>query len=189
MGATPVAGVDEVGRGALAGPVVVAVVILPYGPHPYRDSKQVSASQREVWSDCIRREAVAWGIGLALPGEVDTLNVLGATHLAAIRALASLAIEPRGLVTDRLYLNLAVPVLAPARADRISLQVAAASILAKCYRDRLLKDLAQTYPAYGLDRNKGYGTRDHLKALHDHGPSDIHRRSFRPVRQDNLFSP
>lgn len=186
LGATPVAGVDEAGRGALAGPVVAAAVILPYGAHPFEDSKQLSAAQRERMAERVKSAALAYGIGWASPREVDALNVLRATHLAAQRALGRLEPPPTALVTD--YLMLDFPrFLAPAKADSASLQVAAASILAKTARDAHMRELAGRYPAYGFERHKGYGAPEHLRALARHGPSPAHRLSFRPVAQVRLF--
>ncbi len=157
------AGVDEAGRGALAGPVVAAAVLLPYGDYPFDDSKKLSPAVRETLAAEVKRCALAWGVGLSSAAEVDALNVLRATHLATQRALSALAyITPfDALVTDYLKLSFAGPVAAPPRADAASLQVAAASILAKTTRDRLL-------------------TR-HLRALSKYGPSPQHRLSFAPV--------
>lgn len=186
-GYSPLAGVDEAGRGALAGPVVAAAVILAYGPHPYHDSKTIGAARRERLADLVRREALAWAVGHASAAEVDRLGVLAATHLAAGRALATLPLRPAALVTDYLKLDVAGAVLAPARADASSLQVAAASILAKTERDRIMRDLDARHPGYGLSANKGYGSPDHLVALDSLGASPVHRRSFRPVAQPRLF--
>jgi ribonuclease HII len=188
LGNTPLAGIDEAGRGALAGPVVVAAVILPYGWHPYRDSKRVSPKRRDIWEKRIRDEAVAWGIGISEAADIDRLNILGATHLAAERAIARLNVAPGGLITDYLFLRFPAPVIARPKADGVSLQVAAASILAKTYRDRLLGSLGCAYQGYALQRNMGYATPDHLLALRERGPTACHRRSFRPVREATGFS-
>ena len=188
LGSTPLVGIDEAGRGALGGPVVVAAVMLPYGNYPYRDSKQVSAKQRYEWEKRIIEEALAWGIGVVEPRAIDRLNILGAAHLAAERAVARLVVSPGGLITDYLFLPSTVPVLSPPRADSISIQVAAASILAKTYRDRLLVRLARAYPGYFLESNMGYGTAEHLKAIRKHGPTSFHRHSFKPVLEANRAS-
>jgi ribonuclease HII len=183
-GATPVAGVDEAGRGALAGPVVAAAVVLPVGTHPYRDSKSLPAELREELADRVRREALGWGIGSAEPDEIDRLNILGATHLAAARALAMLrtSLEPGGLVTDYLWLTDRAAVLAVPRADCRSYQAAAAGVLAKVTRDGLMRELALCHPGYEFESNKGYGAPAHLAALQRLGPCSAHRRSFRPLR-------
>ncbi len=186
-GYTPVAGCDEAGRGALAGPVVVALVILPHGDYPFDDSKVLTPKVREQLAAEVKRVALAWSLGLASAEEVDALNVLRATHLAAFRALKHLSLVPAALVTDYLKLEVSQPVLAPPKADGLSLQVAAASILAKTARDALMLELDALYPAYGFASNKGYGSRKHLEALERFGPTPIHRLSFRPVAQRGLF--
>ncbi len=188
-GFSPVAGLDEAGRGALAGPVVAAAVVLPFYEHyPFRDSKKLSAQRREQLTEQIQAEALAWAIGLAGPEEIDRFNVLKATHLAAQRALLKMKLKLGALVTDYLKLEFPGPVLAPPKADDRSFQVAAASILAKTSRDCLMRDYAALYPDYGFAENKGYGSLEHLTALDIHGPCAIHRRSFKPVAQGRLFS-
>ena len=187
-GYSPVAGIDEAGRGALAGPVVAAAVILPLGEYPFRDSKTLSVEARADLAGEVKRSALAWAVGLASAQEVDRLNVLQATHLAAKRALSALALSPSALVTDYLWLDVPHPVTAVAKGDSRSLQIAAASILAKTHRDALMQAYANDYPAYSFEKNKGYGAPVHLNALDLHGPCTIHRRSFRPVSQRRLFS-
>ncbi len=187
-GVRPVAGVDEAGRGALAGPVVAAAVILPDGEHPFRDSKTLTASQREAAAERVRAVARAWGVGFATAAEIDALGVPAATVRAAIRAVRQLRPAPAGLVTD--YLPVAGPwrVLAPPRADAHSLQAAAASLLAKTERDRWMREVADpAFPAYGFARHKGYGVGAHLAALARHGPCPLHRRRFAPVARIALF--
>lgn len=183
LGVTPVAGVDEAGRGALAGPVVAAAVLLPVGDYPYRDSKTLPVEQREELAARIRSEALAWGVGFADPVEVDALNVLRATHLAAGRALAQLrqTLEPAGLITDYLWLEDRAQVLAAPKADARSFQAAAAGVLAKVTRDAHMRELAESHPGYQFERNKGYGAPAHLSALQEIGPCSAHRRSFRPL--------
>lgn len=178
-----VAGVDEAGRGALAGPVVAAAVLLPYGPHPFNDSKKLSPEQRETMAAAIRGCALAWGVGFASAAEVDAHNVLQATHLAAGRALAALRemSEVDALVTDFLQLGFGGPVASPPKADTLSLGVAAASILAKTARDAYMTALGQADPRYGFAAHKGYGAPAHLRALAKHGPGAEHRLSFAPV--------
>lgn len=178
-----VAGIDEAGRGALAGPVVAAAVLLPYGAYAFDDSKKLSPVVRERLAAEVRRCALAWGVGTASAAEVDALNVLRATHLAALRALSVLrrATPLDALVTDYLKLSFPGPVLAPPKADATSVQVAAASILAKTTRDRLMVALHGRDPRYGFASHKGYGAPEHLRALSEHGPSLQHRLTFAPV--------
>ena len=178
-----VAGVDEAGRGALAGPVVAAAVLLPYGDFPFDDSKKLTPAQREAFAAQIKRLALAWSIGQASAAEVDAVNVLQATHLAAGRALAALqtVVPVDALVTDYLNLTFSGPVVAPPKADAQSLQVAAASILAKTARDALMLELHTHDARYGFASHKGYGAPVHLRALAEYGPSEAHRLSFAPV--------
>ena len=179
-----VAGVDEAGRGAWAGPVTVAAVILPgtAAEYPFRDSKQLSATQREAFAAQVREVAVSWGVEHAWPDEIDRLNILGATHAAAARALARLDPAPQALVTDYLKLRTDLPLTAPPRADALSYSVAAASLLAKTERDRLMLELDAQHPGYGFAGHKGYGAPAHRTALRDLGVSEVHRRSFAPIR-------
>lgn len=181
LGYALVAGIDEAGRGALAGPVAAAAVLLPCRTYPFNDSKQLSPVRRELLAAQVKAEALAWALGWASAAEVDALNVLRATHLAARRALAQLQPLPAALVTDYLRLAFSGPVLAVPKADARSTQVAAASILAKTARDAYMRALAESYPHYGFERHKGYGTSAHLRALEHHGHSPEHRRSFRPL--------
>ena len=178
-----VAGVDEAGRGALAGPVVAAAVLLPYGEFTFDDSKKLTAERREVFAAQIKQVALAWGVGQASAAEVDAVNVLRATHLAAGRALGALqkVAQLDALVTDYLKLAFPGPVFAPPKADTKSVQVAAASILAKTTRDALMTHLHTHDPRYGFASHKGYGAPAHLRALAEHGPSAAHRLSFAPV--------
>ncbi|WP_034385073.1 ribonuclease HII [Deinococcus sp. YIM 77859] len=178
-----VAGVDEAGRGAWAGPVTVAAVILPglAAEYPFRDSKQLTPAQREVFAAQVRRVAVAWAVEHAWPEEIERLNILGATHAAAERALARLAPPPQALVTDYLRLRTALPLLAPPKADALSYSVAAASLLAKTERDRLMTELDAQYPGYGFAAHKGYGAPAHRAALERLGVSAVHRRGYAPI--------
>ncbi len=182
-----VAGLDEVGRGAWAGPVVVGAVVLPPGAYPFRDSKRLSPAERLRMVEEVKSRALAYGVGVAEVEEVDRLGVLRATHLAAGRALSGLEVE--ALVTDYLFLKTPLPLLAPPKAEEKSPSVAAASILAKVHRDRLMEELDRLYPGYGFAQHKGYGTAEHQKALKQLGPSPAHRKSFRPVAQGLLLRP
>jgi ribonuclease HII len=180
-----IAGVDEVGRGALAGPVVVAAVILGNGSavSGVDDSKRVSPARRERLAPLIRERAVCWTIARREAGAIDRLNILRATVEAMKEAILRLDPAPGCVVVDALRLEgLGVPVVAEPRADGRYVCVAAASIVAKVARDQIMLALARRYPAYGWERNKGYPTRDHLAALRRLGPSPLHRRSFAPVR-------
>ncbi|WP_234506667.1 MULTISPECIES: ribonuclease HII [Thermus] len=184
-----VAGLDEVGRGAWAGPIVVGAVILLPGRYPFRDSKLLTPRARARLAEEVRRVALAWALGVAEVGEVDRLGVLKATLLAAERALKALSLPPEALVTDYLPLATSLPLLAPPKADQKSPSVAAASILAKVHRDALMEELDRLYPGYGFARHKGYGTEEHQRALLALGPSPIHRRRFAPVAQASLRFP
>jgi ribonuclease HII len=189
VGYRVVAGIDEAGRGALAGPIVAAAVVLPVTRHPFVDSKTVDAARREELAEGVRERALAWAVGEASPAEVDALNPLGATKCAAERALRALRMRIDAIVTDYLVLDplrLAtwggpVGLSAPPRADARSLQVAAASLLAKTHRDALMRSAALRWPAYGFDGHKGYAVPSHLRALALFGPCPWHRRSFAPV--------
>ncbi|GMA14399.1 ribonuclease HII [Deinococcus metallilatus] len=178
-----VAGVDEAGRGAWAGPVTVAAVILPglASEYPFRDSKQLTAAQRETLAAEVRRVAVAWAVEHAWPEEIGRLNILGATHAAAQRALARLDPAPQALVTDYLKLRTPLPLSAPPKADALSYSVAAASLLAKTERDRLMAELDTRHPGYGFAAHKGYGAPAHRAALERLGVSEVHRRSYAPI--------
>ena len=186
-GLDAVAGVDEAGRGAWAGPVVAAVVVLPdLVDLPYRDSKTLAPAARERLAAHVRVHARAWAVAEADAAEVDDLGPLRATHVAAHRAIARLGLVPDAFVTDYLQLRFesgAVPLVAPPRADASSLSVAAASILAKTHRDDRMRAAARTFPAYGFERHKGYGAPAHRTALYAYGPCPLHRRSYRPVAQ------
>ena len=191
-GWSTIAGVDEAGRGALAGPVAVGAVILAadWQPRAYRDSKTLSAGQRERLALEIKLEAVAWAVEFASAQEVDEYGVLNATKRASLRALAQLEPQPDALITDYLKLETGLPILAPPRADSNSYSVAAASILAKTARDAFMLELHDQFPEYGFAGHKGYGAASHLEALRTFGACFEHRRSFRPVALviDGLFS-
>jgi ribonuclease HII len=180
------AGVDEVGRGSLAGPVVAACVALRPGARlpGVRDSKQLSARGREEALRRIRDQALATGVGAASVTEIDAFNIRMATLLAMRRAVEALGITPQGFLIDgRDGIHHESPVEAVIDGDAKSLAIAAASILAKVTRDALMDVEGPRFPQYGFEENKGYGTPAHLDALRLHGPCEIHRRSFRPVRE------
>ncbi len=179
-----VAGVDEAGRGPWAGPVVAAAVILRRDAIPagINDSKQLSAGAREMLHDAILASAIC-GIAEASVEEIDRLNIWGATQLAMQRAVAQLTPAPTlALVDGKLSLPLACTVIPVVGGDAKSLSIAAASILAKVTRDRLMRGLHEHYPAYGWESNAGYGTAQHIRAIERCGITPHHRRSFKPIR-------
>lgn len=179
------AGVDEAGRGPLAGPVVAAAVILsPEQPiDGLRDSKKLTARRRAMLAEIIRNRALAFAVASASVEEIDRLNILQATMLAMTRAVNGLQPPPRRVRIDgnRAPRLEAVQVETIIGGDRQDAAIAAASILAKTVRDQLMTQYARQFPAYGFDRHAGYGTAAHLAALRAHGPCEIHRRSFAPV--------
>ena len=185
-----VAGLDEAGRGAWAGPVVAGAVILPVGRFDLaralsgvNDSKQLSSAQREALVAGILRVAVAAGVGQASHAEVDALGIVAATRLAMQRALDALPTAPDALLTDAMALpEVHLPVEKLVRGDQRALSVAAASILAKVARDRFMDALDALYPEYGFGEHKGYGTVLHQQQLRTFGVSPVHRRTFAPVR-------
>jgi len=180
----PLAGVDEAGRGCLAGPVVAAAVILPWPPRlpGLADSKRLSAPQRESLHKRIEERALAVGIGVAEPAEIDALNVLRATHLAMRRAVAALPVTPSLVVVDG-YPAHGLPLQQAALidGDERFAPVSAASIVAKVFRDRIMLRCEAEFPGYGFALHKGYATPQHLQALSSLGPCRIHRMSFAPV--------
>lgn len=186
-----IAGVDEVGRGCLAGPVVAAAVILPKRinllENPWlekvNDSKLLDPKVRQELVPFIRKWSFAYSIGVASVDEVDDLNILHASHLAMVRAVQDLFEKPDHVIADGKFIPKAmgVPVTPVIKGDSLSLSVASASILAKVWRDQKMEELDREYPGYGFSSNKGYPTREHLKGLSIRGITPIHRRSFRPV--------
>lgn len=193
-GQVRVAGVDEAGRGPLAGPVVAAAVILPAAwvfeglPDALaglNDSKQLSPARRErFFATLTTAEGVWYALGSAEPDEIDRLNILRATHQAMRRALRALNPPPDHILVDGLPVpDLPAPQTALPRGDARSYSIAAASVLAKVTRDRRMLEYDRLYPAYGFARHKGYPTAEHLEQLRRHGPCPIHRRSFLPVQQ------
>lgn len=184
LGFRRIAGIDEAGRGTLSGPVVAAAVILSEkGYHrDINDSKKLSGQQREHLFQFIRERASAIGIGLASPSEVDQLNVLEATRQAMLRAVRKLSNKPDLLLIDAVELAQSeTPYHAIIKGDTLSISIAAASIIAKVVRDRLMIAYHRQYPHYGFDEHKGYGTKKHRLALAEHGPCPIHRMTFRGV--------
>jgi len=185
-----IAGVDEVGRGALAGPVVAGAVILdPTRPFPegLDDSKKLTPKQRERIAGEILNTAVAFSVGQVEPEDIDRLNILQASRLAMCEALKQLAPQADYLLIDAVQLReLELPQKAIIRGDSISASIAAASVLAKTYRDALMRSFHEIYPQYNFARHVGYSTREHLAALREHGPCRIHRQSFHPVAVEGM---
>jgi ribonuclease HII len=184
-----IAGIDEAGRGPLAGPVFAAAVILDPGRpiDGVRDSKLLTAQQREHLAVEIRGRALAWAVAFAEVAEIDNLNILHATMVAMGRAVAGLKVAPQEAWIDgNRCPALPCPTRAVVDGDRDVAAIAAASILAKTARDAVLLELDALYPLYGFAQNKGYSTKEHLAALAKHGPCPAHRRSFAPVRQPSF---
>jgi ribonuclease HII len=184
-----IAGVDEAGRGALAGPVVAAAVILPPSPDfkwliSVRDSKELPAAKRESLFDLIKQDAVAVSVGIIAPQTIDVIGILNATKIAMCHAIEQLASPPDYLLIDFLRLpQLRISQKPITRGDKLCLSIACASIIAKVTRDRIMVELDQLHPGYGLADHKGYGTRKHVTFLRQNGPSPIHRHSFAPVKE------
>jgi ribonuclease HII len=185
-----ICGVDEAGRGPLAGPVSAAAVILD-ASRPIEglaDSKKLSEKQRDFLAPIIRERALAWAVAFADVEEIDRLNILQATLLAMKRAVLALHTRPQQVLVDGMYCpQTGIPSQAIVKGDSKVAAISAASILAKTARDELMLKLHEQYPQYGFDGHKGYPTAAHIAALREHGVSDVHRRSFRPVRE--LLSP
>ena len=176
-----IGGVDEAGRGPLAGPVCAAAVILPQNLEipGLTDSKKLTDKRRRELFPVIQEQAVAYGIGLASEEEIDRINILQATFLAMKRALEQLSLKPDlALIDGNREKDFGLPVKTIVKGDSLSANIAAASVLAKVTRDNLMVELAETYPQYGFEIHKGYGTKAHYEALRKYGASDIHRSSF-----------
>lgn len=185
LGGGPIVGIDEAGRGPWAGPVVAAAVILDPDriPAGIADSKQLDADHREVLSQRIRTHAVGVGIAIADPDRIDRENILNATLWAMAQAVGQLEVRPRlALVDGNKLPRLPFPARAIVKGDAKCLSIAAASIMAKVTRDRIMIELARSWPGYGFERHKGYGTPEHKDAIARLGVTPIHRRSFKPVQ-------
>ncbi len=184
-----IAGLDEVGRGALVGPVVAAAVVLPHNINaPWRDkvreSKQLGPAIRELLSDLIHKIAISVGIGIIPHEIIDAHGIIKATRLAMKSAIDQLVPQPQYLLIDYLRLpEVPLPQKGITNGDSLCFSIACASIVAKVARDQLMVELDRDYPGYGLARHKGYGTKEHIVCLQRHGPCPVHRRSFRPVRE------
>lgn len=186
-----IAGIDEAGRGPLAGPVVAAAVILPekFRHKVLNDSKQLTASVRdELYAELTAPgNGVVWAVSVAESGEIDRINILRATHQAMRRAVTALTPAPEHALIDGLPVRpFPIPQTALVKGDALSLSIAAASVVAKVTRDRIMAEMDALYPVYNFGQHKGYGTAEHLDKLRCHGPCPIHRRSFLPVAQAQL---
>ena len=180
-GVQVICGVDEAGRGPLAGPVVAAAVILPKHIEipGLNDSKKLSDKKRRELFPVIKEQAIAYGIGIATHEEIDEINILQATFLAMERAMAQLEVKPElALIDGNRERDFGIPVQTVVKGDSRSASIAAASVLAKVTRDDMMLELAKEYPDYGFEIHKGYGTKAHYAALTEHGPSPIHRMTF-----------
>lgn len=187
-GYNAVCGIDEAGRGPLSGPVCAAAVILPRGLiiEGLNDSKKLTAKKREKLFDIIIQDAIAYGIGLASPEEIDAINILNADMLAMKRAIEALQTPADfALVDGNIARDLPIPAMPVIKGDALSYSIAAASVLAKVTRDRLCLEDDKNYPEYGFAKHKGYGTKDHMDALRRLGPSPIHRKSFLKFLDEN----
>jgi ribonuclease HII len=179
-----IAGLDEAGRGPLAGPVVAAAVVLPEGLliPGLTDSKQVLEAERERLFDVIREQSICFGVGIADERTIERVNILQATIIAMERAIEALSLRPDYLLLDAITLpRVALPQKPLIKGDVRSHSIAAASILAKVTRDRMMLELHEQHPLYNFKHHKGYGTKEHLEALAKHGPCDAHRKTFNPV--------
>lgn len=187
------AGCDEAGRGCLAGSVYAAAVILPqdYENPLLDDSKKLTEKQRYALREVVIRDAVAWAVGVVTPEEIDSINILNASFLAMHRALDQLAVRPQAIIVDgnRFKPYCGLPYSTIVKGDGKYLSIAAASILAKTFRDDYMNNLAKEYPHYGWEKNKGYPTREHREAIREHGISPYHRKSYNLLGDGQLMLP
>jgi ribonuclease HII len=180
-----ICGIDEVGRGPLAGPVVAAAVILPDGFYlpGLTDSKKLTERKRDQFYEIILKEATSYGVGMISPKQIDELNIYQATKAAMLAAVEQLSVKPDCLLIDAMELSLPIPQESLIKGDSRSVSIAASSVVAKVTRDRIMKQLALEWPHYGFDQNMGYGTKMHLEALNNYGVTVHHRKSFSPVKE------
>lgn len=183
QGITLIAGVDEVGRGPLVGPVVSAAVILPknYKLDGLTDSKKLSEKKRNVFYEILQKEALAIGIGIVDAQKIDEVNIYQASKLAMIEAINKLKIKPEHILVDAMPLDLDIPSTSIIHGDALSLSIAAASVIAKVTRDKMMYELDEKYPQYGFKNHKGYPTKEHLEAINKYGVLDNYRFSYKPV--------
>ena len=180
-----IAGVDEVGRGPLVGPVVTAAVILPlnYKLTGLTDSKKLSEKKRDYFYDIIMRDAIGIGIGIKDNNIIDEVNIYEATKLAMMEAINNLSIKPEHVLIDAMPLDIEIPHSSIIKGDAKSLSIAAASVIAKVTRDRMLYELDKEYPMYNYKKNKGYPTKEHIEAINKYGINKYYRKTYGPVRE------
>ena len=180
-----IAGIDEVGRGPLVGPVVSACVILPlnYKLEGLTDSKKLSEKKREKFYDILIRDAITYGIGIVDEKKIDEVNIYEATEIAMISALNNCKIKPEHVLIDAMKLDIDIPSTSIIKGDAKSLSIAAASVIAKVTRDRMMISLDRKYPMYDFKNNKGYPTKKHLEAIREYGIIEEHRKSYGPVKE------
>ena len=178
-----IAGVDEVGRGPLIGPVVAAAVILPvnFKLDGLTDSKKLSEKKREAYYELIKKEAVAIGVGVISEKRIDEINIYEATKEAMKEAINNLEVKPEHILIDAMPLDLEIPTTSIIKGDLLSISISAASVIAKVTRDHMLYEIDKEYPMYDLKNNKGYGTKRHIEAIKQYGITKYHRLSFKPV--------
>lgn len=178
-----ICGIDEVGRGPLLGPVVTSAVILPVGYYnpEIKDSKKLSEKKRKKLFDIITKDAVSIGIGIVDEKKIDEINIYEATKVAMKMAIDNLSIKPDYVLIDAMKIDIDIPSNSIIKGDAKSESIAAASIIAKVTRDRMIDEIDKEYPMYDLKNNKGYGTKKHLEALKEYGPCKYHRYSYSPV--------
>ena len=185
QGITLIGGIDEVGRGPLVGPVVAACVILPlnYQLEGLTDSKKLSEKKREQFYEILKKEALSIGVGIISAEKIDEVNIYEATKLAMQDAIKNCSIKPEYLLIDAMKLDTSIPSNSIIKGDSKSLSIAAASVIAKVTRDRMLIELDKKYPMYDFKHNKGYPTKKHLEAINQYGIIDLHRKSYAPVKE------
>ena len=178
-----IAGVDEVGRGPLIGPVVAAAVILPvnFKLEGLTDSKKISEKKRELFYSIIKEQAIAIGVGVISEKRIDEINIYEATKEAMIMAINNLNPKPEHILIDAMKLDIDIPTTSIIKGDLLSLSISAASVIAKVERDHMLYEMDKEYPMYDLKNNKGYGTKKHLDAIKEYGITKYHRLSYKPV--------
>ncbi len=190
-----VAGIDEAGRGPLAGPVVAACVILPIGYYlpGLNDSKKLTPKKRDYYYDEIVENAVSYGVGIIDTSDIDKFNIYNSTKIAMIKSILNLSVKPKHLLIDAMKLEIDIPQTSIIKGDQKSVSIAAASVIAKVTRDRYMAELDKLYPEYHFSKNKGYGTKEHTDALKMYGVTPVHRKSFEPVKsmlekENSLFN-
>lgn len=185
LGYNLIAGVDEVGRGPLVGPVVAACVILPidYTLEGLTDSKKLSEKKREYYYDIIMKDAISVGIGIIDNNVIDEINIYEATKLAMIEAINKLSIKPDIVLTDAMKLDIDLPVVPIIKGDLKSITISAASVIAKVTRDRMMDELDKEYPFYNFKKNKGYPTKEHISAIEKYGILKEHRKTYAPIKE------